>query len=276
MKKLSLVGLLVFLLMLIVGCSQQIVEDDTIDVYSEIDMKDDIADAYSETDVDYDITDVYDETNYVQEEEIMVSEAIDFIEFSTLEDFLVASVATRADGDIAALVNHWSGAQDVYSLERVIESTEFQSIETLYLPIAIPEEFEIRRVIVTEHYVALTYLPSEITPDTRDEFWMAMAQNPSFELTIYRWADMSGQVDIILEAENKSVDDLIGDKYLFLEPNLFVWESNEILFTLYVPMLSDGGSRRDTPSDIVKFTETLELDLQDIDAVRDVIAEITN
>jgi len=278
MKKLSLVGLLILLLMLIVGCSQQIVEDDTVDVYSEIDMKDDIAGAYNETDVGYDIIDVYDETNYVQEEEIMVSEAIDFIEFSTLEDFLATSVATRADEEVADLVNHWSGSQDASSLEDIIENTELQSIRTLYLPIGIPENFEVRRVTVTEHYITFRYLPREITPVSREEFWSAMTGNPSFEFTIYRWQDMSDQMDIILEEENKSADDLINGKYLFLEPNMFIWESNGVLLTLYYtpgPSESDDEGRRSAP-DMVIFAETREIDLQDINAVRDVIAEISN
>ena len=84
---------------------------------------------------------------------------------------------------------------------------------------------------------------------------------------------MSYEMDAFLRDQNASVDDLIDGKYLFLEPNMFVWESNGTLLTLYTPMPSDGEWHNDSPSDMVRFAEIREINLQDTNAVEDIIDE---
>jgi len=263
MKKSVFIGIFFVFSLLITGCSLQAVVDDAAYIYSKTDVVDDTVGLDSETD-------------YAQDYEILVSAGYAFIEFSTLENFLTAIEAIQTDGDdIASLVEDLPDmGRDSY-LENVMERTKLQSIETLYLPIGIPEEFEIRRVTVSEHYIAFRYLPREIVPASRDEFWLAMTRSPSFEFTISR-KQIPNQLDAILERDSLCLDDLIDGKYLFLEPNLFVWESDGRLITLYITTRSNDDGRNDTPLDMVRFTETLEIDLQDVDAVRDVIAEISN
>ena len=98
MKKFALVGLLIFLLLLSVGCTQYVIDNGiVVNTYSETSMTDDIVDTCNETD-------------YVQEHEVLISEAIDWIEFLSLEDFLATNEALRTGGDLTGFVADWAGA----------------------------------------------------------------------------------------------------------------------------------------------------------------------
>jgi len=202
----------------------------------------------------------YESPDYVlarndEEPELMVSEAISFLEFTSLENFLLAYISIQAsDGLTATHVDNWSGA----SFEEVIRSTNFASFDTIALLDNIPEDFQIRSVIVTNYAITFRYLPANAGSDG-DSTWDLMARNPSFEFAIWRQGGMSGEMDIILEERNATRADLINGVHLFLEPNLLVWEIDGTLFTLYFPASARG--------DMAHFAETRMLNMRDINAV---------
>ena len=195
-------------------------------------------------------------------DEIMVTPAIDFTEFLTLEDFLNAYIAVGT------------------------ENTIFASLEILYLPAGIPEEFEIGLITVTEYYVAFRFLPKEVSPQNRNEFWDAMSQYPSFEFSIFWVEDAEYEMGRILQDRNVSRAELIDEKYLFDYPNLFVWEGDGALLSLYTPRREHnergesivateiGGVPLDNPYEMIQFTETVTIDLRDTNAVRAMITEL--
>lgn len=211
-------------------------------------------------------------------------EAIDFLEFSTLEDFLVAHRAVRLDEDIASLTERWGGALSASDLEDAVESTNFASLETLSLPTGIPEEFQVRKITITNYGITFWYLPEHITV-SRDTFWSAISQNPSFQFSISRRQE--NEMELILQRDNVNREDLIDGKYLFFYPNMFVWESDGVMLLLYTPTPShDAGDETrmvtteidgislDDPYAMVRFTETATLNLQDTRAVETMIAEL--
>ena len=167
MKRVLMIGIMLFLLVTLAACGQE------------------------------NIVDTYEDINSVQEQEPEIMEsgevAIAVIEFLSLEDFLKTYVAASTGGHIAELADNWLSTQSVHrlDLEAAIEDVNLIELETLYLPTGIPEDFELRLVTVTDYYVALRYLPEEVVVADRTEFWDAAALHPMFEanFTRGRWGE---------------------------------------------------------------------------------------
>jgi len=246
------------------------------------DATDDIASDYADYMVgltDIEIVNLFD-INEVMEliEEInfeSISKIVDGLKFSSMEEFLSGYIIAKESGaieEITDLVVDWSAVDTNKEFADVVEGTDFKSLETLHQLANVPEEFQLYRITVNERNISFRYLHENdlVSEETIKE---ALDQQRYFLFSISgREDEASVLMESVLRWNRATEEDLVEDRYLFVEPNRLVWVSDGAIFRLSVP-LSTIGAVGGNP---VQFTETLELDLQDIDAVSDVIAEITN
>ena len=270
MKKTLFLGGVLFLLLTLVACGQCTVETEA-----------------NERGIEND----YEKVAYPQEDEEKITDgeiAIDFIEFSTLEDFLSAYIAVGAGENAANFVKYWSGVSDYPTLESTIEGVDFLSLETLYLPVGIPSDFEVGKITVTESYVNFWFFPVGVFDPDRDSFWDTVARFPHFEFGFdHRW-DVGDSVlfDAML-AQSTDAEILIDGKYLFRPPNAFSWVSSGMRFGLRTPLAQqvtrDGRAMAseladlsiDNPHEMLLFTETMTINLRDTNEVTALIEELT-
>ena len=234
-------------------------------------------------------------------------EATDFIEFATLEDLLVAYQTVREGGDIERVLNNRAEnyrlseffedldfAREYELLEphndvgNFAERTDLFSLETLHIPVGIPEDFELRKISLTETYVSFTYLPVGTILSSRSDIWSE--DNAGFHFGFRRWdVDDSVLFDAMLDQFSHIIDgeeDLIDGKYLFRTPHSVAWVAHRTRFSLSLPHYHhfEGGMYIETflsedishyrPRDMVRFTEMVSIDLTDTVAVRAMITEL--
>ena len=205
--------------------------------------------------------------------EIMVSEAFDYLMFSSLEEFLYSYRmvnAGNATGELAELA----------------ESVAFLALETLYVPVGIPEDFFLYRLTVNEGAVNFWFLHEEAKGVDEFEKWEVIARRGDFVFGITRWG-IDYPMNGILEQFNATVEDLIDGKYLFREPNSFIWASDREVMHLYTPLTRDFGREATEDeniigfsaditenSDMVAFCEILVIDLLDDNMVSVILEEL--
>jgi len=181
--------------------------------------------------------------------------------FLSLEEFLDTHASVRqgrADDDIA------------HAATRL----DFESINTLYFPVNIPEEYQLASIVVYEEWIRIWFIAGPVT----DETWHnALANSQYFLLQITRvtyqdleeWGHTS-PLQGIMYSFNLTEDDLIDGKYIYLEVgNILIWAQGSNYLMLHMPQTSDiiafgenitrfeGYSVYDT----LQFTETIAIDL---------------
>jgi len=204
-----------------------------------------------------------------------ISKIVDELTFSSVEEFLSSYIMVKENGtieEITDLVVDWNAVDTNAGFADVVEGTDFISIETLFKLVNIPEEFHLYRVTVNERNISFRYL-HENDLASEETIQEALNQQRYFLFSISgRENEASVLMESVLRWNRATEEDLIEDRYLLAEPNRLVWVSDGAIFRLSVPMsMSDAVG-----DNLVEFSETLKIDLQDIDAVRDVIAEIAN
>jgi len=203
------------------------------------------------------------------------SEIFNFIEFSSMEDFLNAFLITKDGGDIEYLIQEglWSWG------ENPAESVNFAKLETLHLPIIISENFIARKITVDERFIFIEYLPKDVD-FTRDTFWDTTRNNPSIYLVI--WLDEENWIEGVLQRRSKTIEDLIDGKYLaqhsiYNSTVTFNWQLGKMYLGLQInikqqhteefkELFGDGDVL-----DLVRFAETRTVDLTDEEEVRNLI-----
>jgi len=198
------------------------------------------------------------------------SRVLPSLTFSSLDDFLNAYLIAKEGNDVGDLLGFNDSELREEDTKSIIEKINFTALETFYLPVGIPENFIIRRIIVGENGMGFIYL-SEDVEFTSDTFWITELNNPSFKLSVYMNSRFN--MNDILRDENKTIDDLINGKYLIDEPNLFTWEENGIIFVFHTPSPSDDGIEADSIYDMIRFTEMETVSLSDINRVSELIEE---
>ena len=201
----------------------------------------------------------------------LVSKLVDELEFSSLEEFLGSYLITRdeEEGDIAELVEDWSPAFTDSDFADVVEGSELTSLQALYLPIGIPEEFQFYRMVVNERFVSTWYLHED---DLVSEYAIqdAIEQGRYFLFNVSRRnGDAATLLEGVLQRNRATEEDLIDGKYLFVAPNRFIWVTDGAIFRLTAPL-----SMIDSADDMVKLAETSVVNLLDTDEVRELIEEI--
>ncbi|MCL2108746.1 MAG: hypothetical protein FWH20_05315 [Oscillospiraceae bacterium] len=207
-----------------------------------------------------------------------------YLEFTSLDDFLNAYLAINEGREIGEFVQRDWVEDTRRSFENGAEKVNLIELENLYLPVGIPDNFAIRGITITENYIAIRYLPMNITIFSRDEFWSNLIQNPSFEFALTK-THFENVMDVILQDKNLTREDLIDGKYLFNSPNLFTWEIDGMLASLYIPhinQISTGEYEMSTGldgetmiveniSEMTRFLEVEKIDLTDIAQIREVL-----
>jgi len=172
------------------------------------------------------ISDINSESNNVEQGEIMasgvhVSEVIDELVFFSLEEFLDAYNAVRAG----------ISTEDIARLE---SGANLATLETIYFPIGIPEEYQLYRITVNVETVGFWYLRED---DLVSEYsiQMALAYQHHYLFFFTRW-DMESPMEGVFSQRNATEADLIDGVYLFTPPNKYVWFSDREILTLYTPI----------------------------------------
>ncbi|MCL2855083.1 MAG: hypothetical protein FWE21_05635 [Defluviitaleaceae bacterium] len=207
----------------------------------------------------------------------MAERAVNFLEFSTLNDFLLARIAAGSAGDISSFVGYWAGSFLDSDLESVVQGTDFASLEFLYLPISIPDDFQIERITLTRYSLVIRYLPKgvEVTDET---FWEAMVLYPSFEFGISRRQDIENEMLAVIEKSDATVDGLIDGIYLLVSPYLIHWESSGMIFGLNITpgVVGELMSLNEiAPYESVRFAETKVVNLLDMSEVMSLLERDT-
>jgi len=162
----------------------------------------------------------FDNGNMSHEQEhgtIAASEAIETLEFSSLDEFLLNFSTVKAG---RATVDFANSATN----------TGFAALERLYLPTNIPEAYQLFRITVNEEAVSIWYLPEEYL-GSEDAIWFAISQQRHFLFSFTRW-NIESPMDGILRQNRSTEEDLIDGKYLFIEPNMFIWGSDSEVVTV--------------------------------------------
>ena len=167
------------------------------------------------------IADYYDDF-HEQELTIAYSRVIDELVFSSIDDFLSGYMMVkngRATGELAAMA----------------ESVDLMALERFHLPIGIPETYQLYQIVINELAVSIRFLPEEYL-DSELATLNAIANQRDFHFAFYRW-DLDRPMDGVLRQNRATEECLINERYLFVEPNMFLWGDDRTVFLLYTPLL---------------------------------------
>jgi len=185
------------------------------------------------------------------------------LEFTSLEEFLDSHRTVRAGkatGELACLA----------------EKVNFAALEKLFFPTGIPAEFQIYKIITNKENASIWYLHKEdLTSEDKTRDAIVHQRHYLFSFTRL---DIESPMDSILRQNFVSKEFLIEGKYLFVEPNQFIWASEREVLNIYAPLLltstrdnwRDAGMgrtldelRRDGVTNMVSLCKTLTVDLLD-------------
>ena len=276
MKRILTIGAFLFLLVMLGGCTQ----------YDAVANEPDAIDSYEE-----ESHTLYEqeqkECHTLYEEELdAVSWAWDEITFSSVEDFLNAYIIANAGGDIAHLISEWYEPYTGATIASSVANVNFTSLEAFYLPVGIPDEFEIHSIAVNEEFVNFTFLHQD-DMISEDAIWDALRSNfRVFRFSAPRGQDVGDPMEDMLHLHGVTEEALIDGEYLFVGPGSVVWALDNRLFYLYIPsshrhvggevLMARGDDEMsfDDQLEAVRFAETVTINLQDTRAVEAMIAEL--
>ena len=282
MKRFITALIILFIILTLAGCGQYGEEMET--------NEENLVDAYEPQDA-------YEEEShspYEHEEEMEISDTPveDSIRFSSVEDFLNAYMIAGAGGNINHLASEWheTFAADGAPFSTSAAAVNFTSLETFYLPVGIPEEFELFTIEVNEEFINLIFLHQD-DMISEDAIWSALRSN----YRVFRFSIPRGQnhgdphedpMEGMLQLHDLTEEVLIDEKYLVLGPDTVVWVENNRLLALYIPEShrnasgdvsmerGDGEMSYEEQLEAVSFAETTTINLQDTRAVEAMIAEL--
>jgi len=216
----------------------------------------------------------------------------DSLYFTSLEDFLnthrlLSENGAGAEAETLPIADWWTVFPD-RTLVDVIENVDLSSLEKLYLPIRIPEAYQLYNIEVDRENVAFWYLPEEYAV-LEDGLSHARMNRSYFLFTFTRW-DMESPMDAILgQHQNMPYfnyeEDMIAGK-VFMRPNMFNWasESENLLLRLPIPpslnimdltLTNDDIARHmghNSIEELAVYTTVEVLDLRDATTVNAILA----
>jgi len=292
MKRFLVSVLSLFLIAALAACSQYEEElkanmENYEDAHYYEEMKEDAND-YEKLE---EYTHYYEEIGHEQDGEIAVSPVsgvIDTLEFSSLEDFLDAYLIANGKqrGNIEGFVSRAQASESDSDIMDIVMGAEFATLETLHLPIGIPDDFELGKIMVHYWLVVFEFFHRDdmISEDRMQE---ARNQMRHFSFSVTRWDyDDALLFDAMMQQSSPSCV-LIDGKYLFTEwANSISWVADRNRFHLRTPhrQLDDSGelvevaaidgvSARNSRG-MTRFAETVTLDLTNTAAINTMIAEL--
>ena len=160
---------------------------------------------------------------------ISISSPPEVLEFSSLEEFLAAHEAVR------------EGTADA-ELTRKAELTAFAELEEIFFPTAIPESYQIYKILVHSAYVSVYYLHEDHLV-SEEAALDAMANLLFFDFCSYR-SESNCPMASILQQRKATERDLVNGIYLFEPPRRFTWGAERTFMHMQLPhnMVSSNAS----------------------------------
>jgi hypothetical protein len=225
----------------------------------------------------------------------LVSLPPDELTFSSLEDFLLSYLAVK-NGDLGRgdidFQGEWGSAFSDVELSDIVDSVDFVSLRTLYLPIGIPEDFRLHRITVYNEIVSFQYL-HENDMISEATIRNAISHRRFFSFTYSRWdMDHSFLVNAMLRQSfvavgvNATEDDLINGRYFFDGRYGFDWVHERERFGMSVPAAGQfdfglatfvderGAIRFIYPAEMVRFLGIRTVDLTNESEIAALLAEL--
>jgi len=196
---------------------------------------------------------------------------MNFLRFYSLEEFFDAYIAAREgrvspDSETARITAH----------------VDFASLDEIHLLTKLPEIFRFAHISVSDESISIYYMPIE--EDTGETRRNAVLNNQYFQFVVTRttyedlvsWGHNS-PLDGIMRQFEFTEEDLINGKYYFRErTRTLYWSQGSNRYGLTMPKVAHGnddvtGLSADelglaaefSVNDMLKFTETITIDLQD-------------
>ena len=292
MKRLFTIGTFLFLLVMLAACTQYDAmanEPDVVVPYEEEGRS-----SYEQEDYPY--KEKHEGCHHFHEQEdtagIVASWAVDEINFSSVEDFLNAYMTASRGGEIDSLASEWhvpfTGEEDLTFSESAA-NVNFTSLEHFYLPVGIPDEFELFTITVNEGAVNFIFMrPEDMVSE--DAVWDALWNERVVRFDFPRWdMDDAFLLEAMLEQGNITEEDLVNGRYEIREHEwayVIAWVYDRTRFWLQIPRRQHNargesvmateldGVSLDDPYELVSFAETTTINLQDTRAVEAMIAEL--
>ena len=216
MKRFLVIGIMVFLALSFFGCGQH---DEATDTNERA-----LADQ-----------------EYARADELLACRIPDTLSFSSLEQFAESHRAAR-------------NGRAVGELADTAKSVNFSEIEKFYVPTGIPEAYQLYDITVTEETVSFWYLlEKDLVSD--EAISNALSQSQGLQFSFTRW-ELDSPMEGIMRQFDASEEDLIDEKYLFVEPNMLIWALDRTIAYLYVPL-----SLCDTRSEVVEMARYAEVNM---------------
>ncbi|MCL2578295.1 MAG: copper amine oxidase N-terminal domain-containing protein [Defluviitaleaceae bacterium] len=196
--------------------------------------------------------------------------------FYSLEEFFDAYIAAREDR-----VSSDPG------ISRITAHVDFASLDEIHLLTNLPETFRLYRIRVFDEAISVFYIP--IDEDTGEQRSDAVLNNQYFHLHVFLWTyedleswGINSPLDGIMRQIGREIGvdltekDLIDGKYLFCErTRTLYWAQGSNRFRLRMPIITNedndvtglsieelGLAAEFSINDMLKFTETVTIDLQ--------------
>jgi len=151
MKRFITIGIMLILTTMLLGCVRYVEQTSTIDPHT---------------------TNENETEDCVEHARISFSTPVDILEFPSLEAFLNAYLIVRdgASGDINDYVSYFWSSSNESDLFDIAVGAELGTLETLHLPSAIPDDFELGRIRIVGGFVKFHFfhrddMVSEYTMD---------------------------------------------------------------------------------------------------------------
>ncbi|MDR0951522.1 MAG: hypothetical protein LBM18_01175 [Oscillospiraceae bacterium] len=234
--------------------------------------------------VDEEIDQAQDESPPVEESpSVIIGDPIpDQLYFSSIEQLLGAYIVAKESGtggeELEGFVSEWEATYGDSSLADVAESVNFTSLEKLYIPTGIPEDYELYRIRVNDDSMNFWYVHKNdmVSEEAIED---ALVSFRCFIFIVTRWdADSSLLVDGMLEQNLATKEDLIDEKYLFIQPHTLTWVYETERFIFYAPLVpnSEGGIETGSDysaEDMIICAETSVINLLDSNEVSEWMGE---
>ncbi|MCL2577768.1 MAG: copper amine oxidase N-terminal domain-containing protein, partial [Defluviitaleaceae bacterium] len=167
-------------------------------------------------------------------------------------------------------------------IARITAHVDFASLDEIHLLTNLPETFRLNSIMVFDEVVNVWYMPiEEDTGKTRSN---AVSDLQYFQFQVTRWTyedleswGVNSPIDGVMRQSGLTEEDYINGKYLFYErTHELFWAQGSNRFVLRMPRVTHenndalwlsaeelGLAAEFSVNDMLKFTETVTIDLQD-------------
>jgi len=190
--------------------------------------------------------DYIDNTDELIEEgsgELMLSRVDDILFFSSLDDLLSSYQAANS-----MLRQH-----STTSLSE--ELMALTTLEILYIPVGVPQEYQLFEIAVRDEVVTYLFLRGEHMV-SEEAIMLARIYQEGFSFTFRRW-DLDNPMEGILRQNRVTEADLIHGRYLLASPNRLIWQNGRSVAFVRFPSDYVGGDI----DQIIAFAETTAINL---------------